>query len=60
MPRPQTKQFLRPQISVSLLPGIMRDAIVRVNSVIAAWTPITFVPRSVEIALIATFMLVAA
>ena len=60
MIRPTTKHLLRPQMSVSLLPGIIRAAIVSVNSVIAVCTPATFVPRSVAIALIATFMLVAA
>ena len=54
------KQRLRPQMSVSLLPGIISAAIVRVNSVIAVCTPATSVPRSVAIALIATFMFVAA
>jgi hypothetical protein len=51
---------LRPKISVSLLPGIINAAIVSVNNVIAVCTPDTFVPRSVAIALIATFMFVAA
>jgi len=60
MPRPITKQRLRPQMSVSLLPGIISAAIVSVNSVIAVCTPATVVPRSFAMALIATFMLVAA
>ena len=58
--RPTRKQNLRPQMSVSLLPGIISAAIVSVNSVIAVCTPATVVPRSVAIALMATFMLVAA
>ena len=60
MARPSTKHRLRPQMSVSLLPGIISAAIVRVNSVIAVCTPATVVPRSLAIALIATFMFVAA
>ena len=47
-------------MSVSLLPGIISDAIVSVNKVIAVWTPATVVPRSLAIALMATFMFVAA
>ncbi len=47
-------------MSVSLLPGIIRDAIVSVNSVMAVCTPMTVVLRSEAIALIATFMFVAA
>jgi hypothetical protein len=58
--RPSTKHRLRPQMSVSLLPGIISTAMVSVNRVIAVCTPATSVPRSVAIALIATFMLVAA
>ena len=54
------KHVLRPLMSVSLLPGIIRAAIVSVNSVIAVCTPDTVVFRSFAIALIATFMLVAA
>ena len=54
------KQNLRPQMSVSLLPGIIKDAIVSVNSVIVVCGLMTVVSRSVAIALIATFMLVAA
>ncbi len=54
------KHRVRPQISVSLLPGIISAAMVSVNSVIAVCTPATVVPRSLAIALIATFMLVAA
>ena len=44
-------------MSVSLLPGIISAAIVRVNSVIVVWIPVTEVPRSSAIVLIATFML---
>ena len=47
-------------MSVSLLPGTISEAMVRVNSVIAVCTPATVVPRSVAIALMATFMFVAA
>ena len=47
-------------MSVSLLPGIISAAIVSVNSVIAVCTPLTVVPRSLAIALMATFMFVAA
>jgi len=47
-------------MSVSLLPGIMRAAMVSVNTVMAVCTPVTFVPRSPAIALIATFRLEAA
>ena len=38
-------------------PGIISAAMVRVNSVIVVWIPVTEVPRSVAIELIATFML---
>ena len=48
---------MRPQMSVSLLPGIISAAIVSVNSVIVVWIPVTDVPRSLAIELIATFML---
>ena len=44
-------------MSVSLLPGIISAAIVSVNRVIVVWIPVTEVPRSLAIALIATFML---
>ena len=54
------KQRLRPQTSVSLLPGIMSAAMVRVNSVIAVWRPSTVVFRSRAMSLMATFMFVAA
>jgi hypothetical protein len=54
------KHRFRPQMSVSLLPGIISAAIVSVNRVIAVCTPATVVPRSSAIALIATFMFVAA
>jgi hypothetical protein len=50
------KQTLRPQMSVSLLPGIIRDAIVSVNSVIVVCMPITVVPRSLAMVVMATFM----
>src|SRR5687768_17180151 len=50
------KQTLRPQMSVSLAPGIIRAAIVSVNSVMVVWIPVTEVPRSSAIVLIATFM----
>src|SRR4051812_34843526 len=51
------KQTLRPQMSVSLLPGIISAAIVSVNNVIVVWIPVTDVSRSSAIVLIATFML---
>src|SRR5688500_1509255 len=51
------KQTLRPQMSVSLLPGIISAAIVSVNSVMVVCIPVTEVPRSSAIVLIATFML---
>ena len=51
------KQRLRPQMSVSLLPGIISAAMVRVNSVMAVCTPTTVVPMSSAMVLIATFML---
>ena len=35
------KQNLRPQMSVSLLPGIIRAAIVSVKSVMVVWIPVT-------------------
>ena len=47
-------------MSVSLLPGIIRAAIVRVNSVIVAWIPETEQLRSAAIELMATFMFVPA
>ncbi len=47
-------------MSVSLLPGIISAAIVRVNSVIAVCTPDAVVPRSFAIEVIATFVLVPA
>ena len=47
-------------MSVSLLPGIISAAIVRVNNVIAVCTPATSVPRSLAMSLMATFMFVAA
>src|SRR5215218_10923447 len=51
------KQTLRPQMSVSLLPGIISAAIVSVKSVMVVWMPVTEVSRSSAIVLIATFML---
>ncbi len=54
------KQRLRPQIVVSLLPGIISDAIVSVNRVIVVCMPSTVVPMSLAMALMATFMLLAA
>jgi hypothetical protein len=60
MIKPRMKHRLRPQMLVSLLPGIISAAIVSVNSVIAVCTPATVVPRSWAIALMATFMFVAA
>jgi hypothetical protein len=47
-------------MSVSLLPGIISDAMVRVNRVIVACIPITVVPMSEAMVLIATFMFVPA
>jgi hypothetical protein len=47
-------------MSDSLLPGIIREAIVRVNRVMVVCMPRTEVSRSVAIAEMATFMLVAA
>ena len=58
--RPIMKQTLRPRMSDSLLPGTISAAIVRVKTVIATWTPLTVVPRSAAMALIATFMFEAA
>ncbi len=54
------KQRLRPQMSVSLLPGIISEAMTSVNSVIAVCTPMTVVPMSLAMAVMATFMFVAA
>lgn len=51
------KQRLRPQISLSLLPGIISAAMVSVKSEITVWTPVTVVSRSSVIRLMATFML---
>jgi hypothetical protein len=53
---PTMKHTLRPQMSVSLLPGIISAAIVRVNSVMVVWIADTVVPRSSAIVVIATFM----
>jgi hypothetical protein len=47
-------------MSVSLLPGIIRAAIVSVNSVMVVWIPDTSVSSSSAIVLIATFMFDAA
>src|SRR5918993_2995370 len=57
MTSPAMKQTLRPQMSVSLAPGIISAAIVSVNSVMVVWIPVTDVSRSSAIVLIATFML---
>src|ERR671911_2516886 len=57
MVRPMVKQRLRPQRSDNLLPGIIRAAMTRRNSVIAVCTPWTVVSRSVLMSLIITFML---
>ena len=51
------KQNLRPQTSVSLLPGIIRAAMVSVKRVMAVWTSMTLASRSFAMLLIATFML---
>src|SRR5215213_7820159 len=50
------KHRLRPHRSVSLLPGIMRIAMISRNSVIAVCTPVTVVSRSSLMSLIITFM----
>src|SRR4051812_1715806 len=50
------KHRLRPQRSVSLLQGIIRIAMIRRNSVIAVWTPLTSVSRSSLMSAIITFM----
>src|SRR3954452_16976457 len=47
-------------MSVSLLPGIISAAIVRVKAVIAVCTPPTVVFKSVAMLLMATFIVVAA
>ena len=47
-------------MSVSLLPGIISAAIVRVNSVMVVCIPMTVVPMSSAMVLMATFMLVPA
>ena len=47
----------RPQMSASLLPGIMNAAITSAKSEIAVWTPVTVVWRSVTTRESATFML---
>ena len=59
-PSPHMKQVLRPQMSVSLLPGIISEAIVRVNRVMVVCMPTTVVPMSSAMVLIATFMLLPA
>ncbi len=58
--RPSLKHACRPQMSVSLLPGIMSAAMVRVKKVIVTWTPCTSVCRSFAMLLTATVMLLAA
>ena len=60
MASPPMKQSLRPQMSVSLLPGIISEAIVRVNSVMVVCMPMTVVPMSSAMVLMATFMLLPA
>ncbi len=60
MTRPIVKHLVRPQMSVSLLPGIISAAIVSVNKVIAVCTPATVVCRSLAMAVIATFVFEAA
>ena len=50
------KHRLRPQRSVSLLPGIIRIAMISRNRVIAVCTPLTVVSRSSLMSLIITFM----
>ena len=52
---PSRNVHLRPQMSVSLLPVIIKAAITRVKSVMAVWTPVTVVPRSCEMLEIETF-----
>jgi hypothetical protein len=47
-------------MSVTLLPGIISEAMVSVNSVIVVCIPRTLVPMSSAIVEIATFMLVPA
>ena len=47
-------------MSLNLLPGITKAAIVSVNNVIAVWTPMTVVFRSLEMSLMATFIFVHA
>src|SRR5262245_960302 len=54
--RPSRKQNLRPQISVTLLPGIIRAAMVRVNMGMANWTPVTVVLTSSGMLLMDTVM----
>jgi hypothetical protein len=44
-------------MSVNLLPGIIKAAIVNVKNVIAVWTPVTSVPRVLAMSVIATFRL---
>src|SRR4051794_12020087 len=51
------KQRLRPYLSVSLPPGIIKAAMTSRKRVIAVWTPWTVVSRSVLMSLIITFML---
>jgi hypothetical protein len=53
---PIVKHRFLPQRSVSLLPGIMRIAMIGRNNVIAVWTPLAVVFRSSLMSLIITFM----
>jgi len=47
-------------MSVSLLLGIIRAAMVSVKTAMVVWTPLTVVPRSVAMLFMATFMFDAA
>ena len=50
------KHRLRPQRSVSLLPGIIKMAMMSRKSVMVVWTPPTVVSRSLLMSVIITFM----
>ena len=50
------KHLLRPQMSVSLLPGIISEAMVKVNRVMVVCMPTTVVPMSSAMVVMATFM----
>ena len=56
MVSPMMKHRLRPHLSVSFPPGIMRAAMTRRNKVMQTCTPWTVVFRSVLMSLIMTFM----